>query len=151
MPSAPEDVRAASGAELVPCLRLLGERLDDAQAVVVLAAVLGGAQHEDGMQHLRQTVLAQIVDSLRPAVTAAVARGRLCDDVVAETFAMTTVGPLFYQRLLGGARLGDDTVGRGGGCGAAGVGAITIPVAFLVDRERNPDRRPRPRSSPSAP
>lgn len=76
----------------------------------VLAAVLGGAQYDDGMQHLRQTVLTQIVDSLRPAVTAAVARGRLRGDVTAETFAMTTVGPLVYQRFLVGARLGHDTV-----------------------------------------
>ncbi|MEU6806807.1 TetR/AcrR family transcriptional regulator [Streptomyces neyagawaensis] len=111
---APEDVRAASGAEpraeLVHYLRQLGERLDDAQAGAVLAAVLGGAQYDDGMQHLRQTVLTQIVDSLRPAVTAAVARGRLRDDVTAETFAMTTVGPLVHQRFLVGARLGHDMV-----------------------------------------
>ncbi|MFF4803849.1 TetR/AcrR family transcriptional regulator [Streptomyces sp. NPDC001351] len=111
---APEDVRAASGAEpraeLVHYLRQLGERLDDAQAGAVLAAVLGGAQYDDGMQHLRQTVLTQIVDSLRPAVTAAVARGRLRDDVTAETFAMTTIGPLVYQRFLVGAPLGHDMV-----------------------------------------
>jgi AcrR family transcriptional regulator len=111
---APEDARAASDAEpraeLVHYLRQLGERLDDAQAGAVLAAVLGGAQYDDRMQHLRQTVLTQIVDSLRPAVTAAVTRGRLRDDVTAETFAMTIVGPLVYQRFLVGARLGHDTV-----------------------------------------
>jgi AcrR family transcriptional regulator len=111
---APEDVRAASGdeprAELVHYLRQLGERLDDAQAGAVLAAVLGGAQYDDGMQHLRQTLLTQIVDALRPAITAAVNRGRLRDDVTAETFAMTAVGPLVYQRFLVGARLGHDTV-----------------------------------------
>ncbi|KUO09412.1 TetR/AcrR family transcriptional regulator [Streptomyces sp. DSM 15324] len=111
---APEDVRAASGAEpraeLVHYLRQLGERLDDAHAGAVLAAVLGGAQYDDGMQRLRQTVLTQIVDSLRPAVTAAVARGRLRDDLTAETFAMTIVGPLVYQRFLVGARLGHDMV-----------------------------------------
>ncbi|MCL8009935.1 TetR/AcrR family transcriptional regulator [Streptomyces sp. AS02] len=111
---APEDVRGASGAEpraeLVHYLRQLGERLDDAQAGAVLAAVLGGAQHDDGMQHLRHTLLTQIVDALRPAITTAVDRGRLRDDVTAETFAMTTVGPLVYQRFLVGARLGHDTV-----------------------------------------
>ncbi|MFJ8142819.1 TetR-like C-terminal domain-containing protein [Streptomyces sp. NPDC096013] len=107
-------MRAASGAEpraeLVHYLHQLGERLDDAQAGAVLAAVLGGAQYDDNMQNLRQTLLAQIVDALRPAVTAAVNRGRLRDDVTAETFAMTTVGPLVYQRFLVGARLGHDTV-----------------------------------------
>ncbi|MFI6015598.1 TetR/AcrR family transcriptional regulator [Streptomyces sp. NPDC051243] len=111
---APEDVRAASGAEpraeLVHYLRQLGERLDDAQAGAVLAAVLGGAQHDDGMRHLRHTLLTQIVDALRPAITTAVDRGHLRDDVTAETFAMTTVGPLVYQRFLVGARLGHDTV-----------------------------------------
>ncbi|KUM81660.1 TetR/AcrR family transcriptional regulator [Streptomyces griseorubiginosus] len=111
---APEDVRAASGAEpraeLIHYLRQLGERLDDAQAGAVLAAVLGGAQYDDGMQHLRQTLLTQIVDALRPALTAAVDRGRLRDDVTAETFAMTTVGPLMYQRFLVGAPLGHETV-----------------------------------------
>ncbi|MFF7946165.1 TetR/AcrR family transcriptional regulator [Streptomyces griseorubiginosus] len=111
---APEDVRAASGAEpraeLIHYLRQLGERLDDAQAGAVLAAVLGGAQYDDGMQHLRQTLLTQMVDALRPAVTAAVDRGRLRDDVTAEMFAMTTVGPLVYQRFLVGARLGHETV-----------------------------------------
>lgn len=111
---APEDVRTASGAEpraeLVHYLRQLGERLDDAQAGAVLAAVLGGAQHDDGMRHLRQTVLTQLVDALRPAVTAAVAQGCLRADVTAETFAMTTVGPLVYQRFLAGARLGHDAV-----------------------------------------
>ncbi|KUN29631.1 TetR family transcriptional regulator [Streptomyces antibioticus] len=111
---APEDMRAASGAEpraeLVHYLRQLGERLDDAQAGAVLAAVLCGAQYDDGMRRLRQTALTQIVDSLRPAVTAAVARGRLRADVTAEAFAMTTVGPLVHQRFLVGARLGHDTV-----------------------------------------
>ncbi|MFF5147691.1 TetR-like C-terminal domain-containing protein [Streptomyces sp. NPDC013157] len=72
--------------------------------------VLGGAQHDDGMQHLRRTLLTQIVDALRPAITTAVDRGLLRDDVTAETFAMTTVGPLVYQRFLVGARLGHDTV-----------------------------------------
>ncbi|WP_225095984.1 TetR/AcrR family transcriptional regulator [Streptomyces sp. CoH27] len=111
---APEDVRAASGAEpraeLVHYLRQLGERLDDAQAGAVLAAVLGGAQHDGRMQHLRQTLLTQIVDALRPAVAAAAERGRLRVDVTAETFAMTTVGPLVYQRFLVGSPLGPDTV-----------------------------------------
>ncbi|SNX66304.1 TetR family transcriptional regulator [Streptomyces sp. TLI_55] len=111
---APEDVRAASGAEpraeLVHYLRQLAERLDDAQAGAVLAAVLGGAQYDEGMRRLRHTVLTQVVDSLRPAVTAAVARGYLRDDVTAEMFAMTIVGPLVYQRFLVGARLGHDMV-----------------------------------------
>ncbi|SEC81674.1 DNA-binding transcriptional regulator, AcrR family [Streptomyces sp. 3213] len=111
---APEDVRAASGAEpraeLVHYLRQLAERLDDAQAGAVLAAVLGGAQYDEGMRRLRHTVLTQVVDSLRPAVTAAVARGHLRDDVTAEMFAMTIVGPLVYQRFLVGARLGHDMV-----------------------------------------
>ncbi|MFF4805291.1 hypothetical protein ACFY1U_44070 [Streptomyces sp. NPDC001351] len=55
-------------------------------------------------------MLTQIVDSLRPAVTAAVARGRLRDDVTAETFAMTTVGPLVHRRFLVGVTLGLETV-----------------------------------------
>jgi len=62
------------------------------------------------MRRLRQTALTQIVDSLCPAVTAAVAQGRLRADVTAEAFAMTTVGPLVHQRFLVGARLGHDTV-----------------------------------------
>ncbi|MFF4028427.1 TetR/AcrR family transcriptional regulator [Streptomyces sviceus] len=125
---APEDGRAASGAEpraeLVHYLRQIGERLDDAQAGAVLAAVLGGAQYDDGMQHLRQTVLAQIVDSLRPAVTAAVARGaparrRHGRDVRHDDRRAARLSAAPRGRPAG-SRHG----GRGGGCGAAGVGAV---------------------------
>jgi hypothetical protein len=95
---------------LVHYLRQLGTRLDDAQAGAVLAAVLGAAQYDEGMQHLRQTLLAQIIDSLRPAVAAAVERGQLRPGVTAEDIAMSTVGPLVYQRFLVGSLLGRETV-----------------------------------------
>jgi AcrR family transcriptional regulator len=111
---APEELRSGASveprAELVHYLRQLGTRLDDAQAGAVLAAVLGAAQYDEGMQHLRQTLLAQIVDSLRPAVAAAVERGQLRPGVTAEDIAMSTVGPLVYQRFLVGSLLGRETV-----------------------------------------
>ncbi|WP_323377535.1 TetR/AcrR family transcriptional regulator [Streptomyces sp. RB17] len=110
IPPAPAEMRAEPRAELMHYLLRLGEWLDDTQAGAVLAAVLGGAQHDDGMQHLRQTLLNQIVDALRPAVAAAVEHGRLRADVTAEMFAMTTVGPLVYQRFLVGSTLGSETV-----------------------------------------
>lgn len=54
--------------------------------------------------------MTQVVDALRPSVAAAVEHGRLRADVRAETFAMTTVGPLVYQRFLVGSTLGSETV-----------------------------------------
>jgi AcrR family transcriptional regulator len=114
LPPVPDDLRAASGndprAELVHSLCVLAERWDDEQAGAVLAAVLGGSRHDEGMRRLRESLVNQIADALRPAVAAAVERGRLRADVTPETFAMATAGPLFFERFLAGNRLGPDTV-----------------------------------------
>ncbi|WP_406309019.1 TetR/AcrR family transcriptional regulator [Streptomyces sp. NBC_00623] len=114
LPPMPEELRVASGgdprAELVHRLSVLVERWDDEQAGAVLAAVLGGSRHDEGMRRLRDSLLNQIADALRPAVAAAVERGQLRSDVTPETFAMATAGPLFFQRFLAGHRLGRDTV-----------------------------------------
>ncbi|WP_326815753.1 TetR/AcrR family transcriptional regulator [Streptomyces sp. NBC_01763] len=114
LPPMPEELRVASGgdprAELVHRLSVLAERWDDEQAGAVLAAVLGGSRHDEGMRRLRDSLLNQIADALRPAVAAAVERGQLRSDVTPETFAMATAGPLFFQRFLAGHRLGRDTV-----------------------------------------
>lgn len=114
LPPMPEKVRAASGddprAELVYRLGVLAERWDDEQAGAVLAAVLGGSRHDEGMRRLRESLVKQIADALRPAVAAAVERGRLRSDVTPETFAMATAGPLFFERFLAGNHLGPDTV-----------------------------------------
>ncbi|MER5341287.1 TetR/AcrR family transcriptional regulator [Streptomyces mirabilis] len=114
LPPMPEELRAASGndprTELVHRLGVLAERWDDEQAGAVLAAILGGSRHDEGMRRLRESLLNQIADALRPAVTAAVERGQLRSDVTPETFAMATAGPLFFERFLAGNRLGRDTV-----------------------------------------
>lgn len=114
LPPMPEELRAASGndprAELVYRLSVLAERWDDEQAGAVLAAVLGGSRHDEGMRRLRESLLNQIADALRPAVAAAVERGQLRSDVTPETFAMATAGPLFFERFLAGNRLRRDTV-----------------------------------------
>ncbi|MGW2939352.1 TetR/AcrR family transcriptional regulator [Streptomyces sp. NPDC001156] len=114
LPPVPEELRAASGndprAELSYRLNVLAERWDDEQAGAVLAAVLGGSRHDEGMRRLRESLLNQIADALRPAVTAAVERGQLRPDVTPETFAMATAGPLFFERFFAGNHLGRDTV-----------------------------------------
>ncbi|MFF0291753.1 TetR/AcrR family transcriptional regulator [Streptomyces sp. NPDC005262] len=114
LPPAPAKLRAASGndprAELVHHMSALAERWDDEQAGAVLAAVLGGSRHDEGMRRLRESLVSQIADALRPAVAAAVECGRLRPGVTPETFAMATAGPLFFERFLAGNRLGRDTV-----------------------------------------
>ncbi|MGW2557643.1 TetR/AcrR family transcriptional regulator [Streptomyces sp. NPDC001514] len=114
LPPMPEELRAVSGndprAELVHRLGVLDERWDDEQSGAVLAEILGGSRHDEGMRRLRESLLNQIADDLRPAVAAAVERGLLRSDVTPETFAMATVGPLFFERFLAGNRLGRDTV-----------------------------------------
>ncbi|MFD5540871.1 TetR-like C-terminal domain-containing protein, partial [Streptomyces sp. NPDC127079] len=91
-------------------LNVLAERWDDEQSGAVLAAVLGGSRHDEGMRRLRDSLLNQIADALRPAVTRAVERGQLRPDVTPETFAMATAGPLFFERFFVGNHLGRDTV-----------------------------------------
>lgn len=114
LPPVPEEIRAASGndprAELIHNLGVLAERLDDEHTGAVLVAVIGGSRNDEGMRSLRQTLMNQIADALRPAVAAAVERGQLRPDVTAETFAMATVGPLFFERFIAGNRLACDTV-----------------------------------------
>ncbi|MER5855438.1 TetR/AcrR family transcriptional regulator [Streptomyces sp900105245] len=114
LPPVPEELRAASGndprAELIYRLNVLAERWDDEQSGAVLAAVLGGSRHDEGMRRLRESLLNQIADALRPAVTTAVGRGQLRPDVTPETFAMATAGPLFFERFFVGNHLGRDTV-----------------------------------------
>lgn len=109
LPPAPGQPQAEAAldprAELLHYVGSLSVRLDDAQAGAVLAAVLGGAQHDESMRRLLRTMLTQIVDAVRPAVDAAVDRGLLREDATAETIVMTTVGPLVYQRFLIGATL----------------------------------------------
>ncbi|MEU2427015.1 TetR/AcrR family transcriptional regulator [Streptomyces sp. NPDC007851] len=114
LPPVPEELRAASGndprAELIYRLNVLAERWDDEQSGAVLAAVLGGSRHDKGMRRLRESLLNQIADALRPAVTTAVERGQLRPGVTPETFAMATAGPLFFERFFAGNHLGHDTV-----------------------------------------
>ncbi|MEV6027806.1 TetR/AcrR family transcriptional regulator [Streptomyces sp. NPDC052036] len=114
LPAVPEEIRAASGsdprAELVHNLGVLAERLDDEHTGAVLVAVIGGSRSDEDMRRLRQTLMNQIADALSPAVAAAVERGQLRPDVTPETFAMATVGPLFFERFIAGNRLGRDTV-----------------------------------------
>ncbi|MCX5317487.1 TetR-like C-terminal domain-containing protein [Streptomyces sp. NBC_00154] len=70
----------------------------------------GGSRDDEGMRRLRDSLLNQIADALRPAVAAAVERGQLRSDVTPETYVMATAGPLFFERFLAGIRLGRDTV-----------------------------------------
>lgn len=96
-------------AELAHHLRVLANRLD-VPASAVLAAIIGGADRDDGIRRLRQGLMTQLLGELRPAVAAAIKRGQLRPDVTAETFAMSTVGPLLYQRFLTDSPLDDKTV-----------------------------------------
>ena len=77
---------------------------------MVVAAIIGGAEHDDGMRQLREKLVKSMVDSLRPALAVAVQRGLLRADVTAEAFAMAAVGPMFHQRFLVGNPLDDDIV-----------------------------------------
>ncbi|MEV6057816.1 TetR/AcrR family transcriptional regulator [Streptomyces sp. NPDC052107] len=114
LPPVPEEIRAAAGndprAEITHHMSVLAERWDDEQAGAVLAAILGGSRHDDGIRRLRESLVSQIADALRPAVAAAVQRGELRPDITPETLAMATAGPLFFERFLAGNRLGRDTV-----------------------------------------
>ncbi|MGW4518468.1 TetR/AcrR family transcriptional regulator [Streptomyces sp. NPDC004393] len=114
LPPAPEHLRAASDndprAELIHRLGELAEPWDEEQAGAVLAAILGGSRHDEGIRRLRESLVHQIAEALRPAVTAAIQRGRLRPDVTPETFAMATAGPLFFERFLAGNRLDRDAV-----------------------------------------
>ncbi|GAA3127458.1 hypothetical protein GCM10010521_12400 [Streptomyces rameus] len=62
------------------------------------------------MRRLREALLNQIADALRPAVTTAVERGQLRPGVTPEIFAMASTGPLFFERFFAGNHLGRDTV-----------------------------------------
>ncbi|MFI6361029.1 TetR/AcrR family transcriptional regulator [Streptomyces sp. NPDC050743] len=114
LPPMPEHLRVASGgdprAELIHRLSELAERWDDEQAGAVLAAILGGSRHDEGIRRLRESLVDQIAEALRPAVTEAVKRGQLRSDVTSAAFARATAGPLFFERFLAGNRLGRDTV-----------------------------------------
>jgi AcrR family transcriptional regulator len=114
LPPTPEHLRVVSGndprAELIHCLSELAERWDDEQAGAVLAAILGGSRHDEGIRRLRESLVDQIAEALRPAVTAAVERGRLRSGLTPATFAMATAGPLFFERFLAGNRLDRDAV-----------------------------------------
>jgi AcrR family transcriptional regulator len=113
LPPAPAHVNAAAGAdprgELAFHLRTIATRFDES-ANAVLAAVIGGAEHDKGMRRLREKLVTPMVKSLRPALTAAIERGLVRPDVTAEAFAMATIGPLFYQRFLLGIPLDAATV-----------------------------------------
>jgi AcrR family transcriptional regulator len=103
LPPAPALLSAASGgdprAELAFHLRSIATRFHKSAGIVV-AAIIGGAEHDAAMRRLRTKLVKPMIDSLRPALAAAVERGLLRPELTAETFAMATIGPLFYQRFL---------------------------------------------------
>ena len=113
LPPAPAPRKAAAGpdprAELAFHLQAIAGRLHQSAGAVV-AAVIGGAEHDEDMQGLREKLVQPMIDALRPALTQATERGLLRPDTTAETFAMATIGPLFYQRFLLGHPLDDATV-----------------------------------------
>jgi AcrR family transcriptional regulator len=113
LPPVPAHLNAASGAdpraELAFHLRTIATRFDQS-ANAVIAGVTGGAEYDESMRGLREKLVTPMIDSLRPALTVAVERGLLRTDTTAETFAMVTIGPLFYQRFLLGNPLDDATV-----------------------------------------
>jgi AcrR family transcriptional regulator len=113
LPPAPVHLSAASGAdpraELAFHLRTIAARFHESAGVVV-AAVIGGAEYDDGMRRLRGKLVRPMIRSLRPALAVAVERGLLRAGVTAEAFAMATVGPLFYQRFLVGKPVDDAVV-----------------------------------------
>jgi AcrR family transcriptional regulator len=112
LPPAPADLSASSGADpraqLAFHLRTIAARFHESAGSVV-AAVIGGAEHDEDMRRLRDKLVKPMIDSLRPALAIAVQRGLLRADVTAEAFATSAVGPLFYQQFLLGNAL-DDTV-----------------------------------------
>jgi AcrR family transcriptional regulator len=109
LPPADATAGADPRAELAFHLRAIARRLHESAGAVV-AAVIGGAEHDEGMQGLRERLVMPMIDALRPALTEASERGLLRPDVTAEAFAMATIGPLFYQRFLLGHPLDDATV-----------------------------------------
>jgi AcrR family transcriptional regulator len=109
LPPAPVDRSADPRAELAFHLQAIARRFHESAGAVV-AAVIGGAEYDEGMRRLREKLVEPMIDALRPALTAAVDRGLLRPDVTAETFALTTIGPLFYQRFLLGRTLDDASV-----------------------------------------
>lgn len=112
LPPGPADRKGASAdarAELAFHLQAIARRLHESAGAVV-AAIIGGAEYDQGMQRLREKLVKPMVEGLRPALTEATERGLLRPDVTAETFAMATIGPLFYQRFLVGHPLDDATV-----------------------------------------
>jgi AcrR family transcriptional regulator len=112
LPSPPADLRAASGgdprAELAYQLRGIAARFTEPVGAVV-AAIISGAEHDEGMRRLRQRTTTLLVDALRDGVAAALERGQLGPDATAETFAMFTLGSLFYKRFLVGSTIDDHT------------------------------------------
>jgi AcrR family transcriptional regulator len=113
LPPAPAHRKAAGGAgpraELAFHLQAIAGRLHESAGAVV-AAVIGGAEHDDGMRRLREKLVQPMIEAFRPALTEATERGLLRTDATAETFAMATIGPLFYQRFLLGHPLDDATI-----------------------------------------
>jgi hypothetical protein len=103
--AAPADLRA----ELAFHLQVIARRIHESAGTAV-AAIIGGAEHDEGIQRVRGKLVKPMIDGLRLAVTAATERGLLRPDVTAETFAMAAIGPLFYQRFLVGHPLDDATV-----------------------------------------
>jgi AcrR family transcriptional regulator len=113
LPPAPAHLSAASGAdpraELAFHLQTIATRFHQS-ANAVVAAFIGGAEYDEEMRRLRDSLVTPMIDSLRPALTVAVKRGLLRTDATAEDFAMATIGPLFYQRFLLGNPLEDAIV-----------------------------------------
>jgi hypothetical protein len=113
LPPVPAHLNAASGAdpraELAFHLRTIAMRFHQS-ANAVVGAVIGGAEYDEDMRRLRDNLVTPMIDSLRPALTAAVKRRLLRNDATAETFAMATIGPLFYERFLLGNPLDDAIV-----------------------------------------
>jgi AcrR family transcriptional regulator len=137
LPPVPPHMNAASGAdprtELAFYLRIIATRFDESAGALV-AAIIGGAEYDEGMRRLRDQLVTPMVDSLRPAVAAAAERGLLWPDVTAEMFATATIGPLFYQRFLLGSPIDDATVD------------MVLGMAWRALATTSPPRRPRRRT-----
>ena len=109
LPAGHREAGADPRAELAFHLRAIANRIHESAGAVV-AAVIGGAEHDEGMRELRERLVKPMVDALRPALAEATERGLLRTDTTAEQFAMATIGPLFYQRFLAGRPLDNATV-----------------------------------------